>query len=248
MDKYYRFPLRADAIALNEHIEDHPNMPIVGNVNGTPAPNNQEIEQWFEAPLDCEDGLSAVREIPDYFFNEMGVDASEKASIIATYVTGKATIEDYDHNWVPSDDSLTNIALGSTVTAKSEQGENIATNVIDQDGSTYWRGNDDPQWIMFQLSSPQTVVRFAIRARRGKEYAPRAIGFPRNFVLQGSNNGADWTNLADFNNERFAPKELIRFRVPVANRGSYLYYRIRITLSANTGNTSIAEVRLLTNA
>jgi hypothetical protein len=53
---------------------------------------------------------------------------------------------------------------------------------------------------------------------------------PKNWVLEASNNGADWTTLDSRSNEVFASRGLTQsYTIAPASQGKYTFYRLRIT-------------------
>ena len=53
---------------------------------------------------------------------------------------------------------------------------------------------------------------------------------PKNWVLEGSNNGTTWTTVDSRTDESFASRGLTQtYTIPQASQGKYSYYRLRIT-------------------
>ncbi|MNI72562.1 hypothetical protein D3C73_1285130 [compost metagenome] len=59
---------------------------------------------------------------------------------------------------------------------------------------------------------------------------------PKNWTLQGSNNGTNWTTLDTRTNEAFASRFLQK-TYTFSNTTAYAYYRLNV--SANNGDTNL---------
>lgn len=96
--------------------------------------------------------------------------------------------EDADHSGV-------DLCLGSTASASSAYASNtVAQNAIDGSATSYWEssGANLPQWISVDLGTPKQVRSMYLHA------APYSGEQPRDFLLQGSDDGAAWTTIAVF--------------------------------------------------
>jgi hypothetical protein len=243
--KHCRYDDRQDALAYRVAVNGLQGFPLDGRTkDGTPVPDSQTL-RWVQSPLDCEDGKTAVPEMTDEFYQALGVSESEKSSIIDTYVTARgATVEDFSSSWLPNFDEFTDIAANGTATASSEVDGNVASNVQDGRPLTFWKGGEDPQWIQVEFAVQRRIAAFAIRVRLAKVFSPVAVGYPRRFLLRGSNDGENFTTLRVLQGEVFAPAEIARYRIPLENRAFYKYYRLVILNSALNSDVAIAALRL----
>ena len=73
------------------------------------------------------------------------------------------------------------------VTASTDDG-NVPANAVDNDAATRWSASGDGQWLRFDLGMPRTLAYVTIRFYSGNSRSAR-------FDLQGSNDGATWTNV-----------------------------------------------------
>ncbi|GIJ54184.1 discoidin domain-containing protein [Virgisporangium aurantiacum] len=81
--------------------------------------------------------------------------------------------------------AATNLALGKSVTVSSTDG-NPAPNAVDGNASTRWSSAyDDPQWIVVDLGSAQTVGSVTLRWE---------AAFGRAYQVQTSTDNSTWTN------------------------------------------------------
>ena len=87
-----------------------------------------------------------------------------------------------------------NLCTGSVVTASHQNGTYVAANAIDGNASTVWEtdGSATDKWLAVQLPEAKVVRSF---------YLSQTIWAgetPRDFLIQGSNDGTNWTTLAEF--------------------------------------------------
>ena len=240
--KYHRFTNRSDALALADAIRSLPNWPIVGNKLGVPNPGLGNVIRFSLSPLDCNDGLHAFPEVDDDIFDELGVSQVDRDSIRANYITAPgAVLEDIQPSWKPDDDSYTEIVSTSVLTAKSEDGGNIAEHVRDGNPHTYWQGQPGIQWLLIEPPSPVTPLRFAISANSDQSALPVATGFAKDFVLQGSQNAAVFTTLVDLNDEVFSPLERVDYTVEVDPGGPWNFLRLQINNAAAGANARLSD-------
>ncbi|MEU4398190.1 GH92 family glycosyl hydrolase [Micromonospora orduensis] len=120
----------------------------------------------------------------------------------------------------------------SAVTASGENAPNeVAANLSDDDSSTKWLVFDETGWVTYRLAKPATVLRYSLTSAND---APGRD--PRDFVVQGSNDGSTWTDLDRRTGQTFGG----RFATKVysfTNTTAYGYYRLSVT--ANSGDTLV---------
>ncbi|MEV5407313.1 GH92 family glycosyl hydrolase [Thermopolyspora sp. NPDC052614] len=128
------------------------------------------------------------------------------------------------------------------VTASGENlnaGE-IRENAADGDSNTKWLVFTDTRtgWLAYRLTEPTTVVHYAITS--ANDIPDRD---PRDWQVQGSQDGRNWTTLDTRTGEtfdaRFQRKEY-RFE----NTTAYAYYRLNITANRGAGIIQLAEWEL----
>lgn len=121
------------------------------------------------------------------------------------------------------------------VTGSGENPPNeIAARVVDQNVSTKWLVFASTGWIRVRLDAPVAVVHYALTSANDSPERD-----PRDWALQGSADGQNWTTLdtrtgQEFT-ERFQTKEY-RFE----NSTAYPYYRLDITA---IGEGNIVQLR-----
>ena len=86
--EYYVFKTRTEADACVKYLNvDKGWYPIVGNVKGIPAPQNQQTLRWVEGPIEMKDGSFAVPKLPEQAFDHMKVPvtAEDKADLLVEH-------------------------------------------------------------------------------------------------------------------------------------------------------------------
>jgi len=100
-----------------------------------------------------------------------------------------------------------------------------------------------PAWIQYQFPIAKTILVYSLLTP-SVTFAPGS--FPRNWTLQGSNNGTDWTILATVTNGFSAGENLTKKYFSVTNPDSYTYYRLNVTFNiSNAGYLDLQEMELI---
>jgi predicted alpha-1,2-mannosidase len=120
----------------------------------------------------------------------------------------------------------------SAVTASAENppGE-VAVNLKDDDSSTKWLAFATTGWATYQLSAPVAVSKYSLTSAND---APGRD--PRNFTIQGSDDGAKWNDLDSQTGQTFGGR-LATNTYSFTNTTAYSYYRLNVT--ANSGDSII---------
>lgn len=116
----------------------------------------------------------------------------------------------------------TDICTGGTATDSHHWTTHTATQVFDDNDTTYWVSGDNvATWIKYQLSSAQTALAYGLK--RGTVTGEP----PTSWTLYGSNNDTDWVEL-DVRTSQ--PSNVDWGYYEIAIPASYLYYRLSIPL------------------
>lgn len=111
--------------------------------------------------------------------------------------------------------------------------------------------NVDTKWLSsaitwlqydFGAGSSQTIKRYTITS--ANDVPARD---PKDWQLQGSNDGSTWTTLDTQGSQGFATRYQ-RNAYPIASPGSYRYYRLNITANSGDASTQLSELGLFTDA
>ena len=142
----------------------------------------------------------------------------------------------------PAGFDITN--YGGTLTAQyqtgSPSGEDY-TKVIDNSTSTKYYTAHAAAWIRFQPTTSNVVVKYTITS--GNDVPARD---PKNWTLQGSNNGTSWTTLDTQSNQTFATRLLTK-TYTFSNSTAYAYYRLNITAVSSGSVMQMSEWELFRN-
>ena len=111
---------------------------------------------------------------------------------------------------------------------------------FDQNTGTGWFYKGATGWLQYDLGHTERVESYTIRSASGL-----AARDPKDWQLQGSNDGSTWTTLDTQSNQAFARRFELKTYV-IADPGLYRYYRLEVT--ANNGDvvfTDLGEFGLL---
>ena len=88
----------------------------------------------------------------------------------------------------------------SAVTASAENPpDETAVKLKDEDSSTKWLAFSPTGWVTYQLAKPVAVVKYSLTS--ANDAAGRD---PKDFTLQGSDDGSKWTDLDSRTGQSFA--------------------------------------------
>jgi YVTN family beta-propeller protein len=117
----------------------------------------------------------------------------------------------------------------SAVTASTENPPNeVAVNLEDRDPSTKWLAKQPTGSVTYQLGKPAAVVHYSLTSANDSPGRD-----PKDFTLQGSNDGSTWTDLDRRTGQRFDSRYITN-SYTFKNTTAYRYYRLDVT--ANYGD------------
>ncbi|MFZ4893220.1 GH92 family glycosyl hydrolase [Plantibacter sp. Mn2098] len=132
--------------------------------------------------------------------------------------------------------------LGSVdnVTASAQNTPNeVAANLADGNPSTKWLAFSGTGWVAYHLSSPQTVRAYKLTSA---DDAPSRD--PRDFQLQGSQNGTDWVTIDAQNGQTFADRKTTN-SYTAANETAYSWYRLNVLAVGSGTLVQLADWEIL---
>lgn len=136
---------------------------------------------------------------------------------------------------------LIDLAKGGTVTASGENGaDESAAMAFDDNSTTKWRSTNGPWWIQYRLAgnSGGTVGMYTLTSG---DYAQSD---PKDWILQGSDNGTSWTDIDTRTNESFRLRNYLRaFRVD--NAKAYKFFRFDFKAANGGTYLHLSEIELL---
>jgi len=142
---------------------------------------------------------------------------------------------------VASGTDITN--LSGTVSAQytdSPAGEDIAK-LIDNSTGTKYLTFHSSGWVQFRPATGAAVVKYTITSANDSPERD-----PKNWTLQGSNNGTSWTTLNTQTNQTFASRFLTK-TYTFSNTTSYTYYRLNVSAVGSGTIMQMAEWELWKN-
>lgn len=99
--------------------------------------------------------------------------------------------------------------------------------------------NSVPQWLQLQLPQSTYIKGFTMYNRITN------IEAPKNFKLQGSNNGTDWTDLGEYTFTEIAQKGLSKsFDVDYEYTNGFIFYRWYFTSAISSNYIVVARITL----
>jgi hypothetical protein len=139
-----------------------------------------------------------------------------------------------------------NHSTGGTATASAYSESYVPTRAIDGDAGheshfMYWYVYNLglPQWLQVQLPSAKVITAYTLHG-----YTFGISGEPKNWTLQGSNDGGSWTTL-DTRSDIVWTKYQRSWTFTFSNTTGYAYYRINVTATqAGIDHVIISEFAL----
>ncbi|GIJ46808.1 hypothetical protein Val02_36940 [Virgisporangium aliadipatigenens] len=188
-------------------------------------------------------GAALTREhesaLQDYMKNGggfLGVGDAAKAQPDSTWFTGLIGTRPVG--------SISSPEPVSAVTASGENPPNeTKEKLIDNNSNTKWLVFANTGWAAFRLPAAKAVTGYALTS--ANDFIGRN---PKDWTLQGSDNGTDWTDLDRRTNEAFPDHPFQTRRFNFANTRAYLHYRLNITANAGEPIIQLADLRLFTGS
>jgi hypothetical protein len=129
----------------------------------------------------------------------------------------------------------------TTVGASAENPPNeLAKNLADGDVDTKWFAGATTASATYELAKPEAAVAYALASANDSPGRD-----PRDWKLEGSDDGNGWTTLDTRVDQGFADRFLTR-EYSVANTTAYRFYRLDITANAGDPAVQLAEWMLST--
>ncbi|ROT29455.1 ThuA domain-containing protein [Micromonospora sp. HM5-17] len=111
--------------------------------------------------------------------------------------------------------------------------------LIDGRTGTKWLTRSPNGWVVAKLGAPVALSRYALTS--ANDFPGRD---PKDWTLQGSNDGENWTDLDRRTGETF-PQRFQTKQYAVDNTEAYQYYRLTITANSGEPLTQLAELWLI---
>jgi predicted alpha-1,2-mannosidase len=128
------------------------------------------------------------------------------------------------------------------VTEVKTSGENppseIATNLVDGDLGTKWLTFATTGWVSVKLDTPLSLSTYALTSANDEPTRD-----PRDWRLEGSNDGTTWTTVDSQSGQSFADRGVTN-TYAVNSTTPYQYYRINVTANGGAPIVQLAELQL----
>ncbi|MEV1332614.1 ThuA domain-containing protein [Micromonospora costi] len=135
---------------------------------------------------------------------------------------------------------LPNAERPVSATASGENPPNeTAAQAIDGSTGTKWLVRTPTGWLAAKLAQPVVVSRYALTS--ANDFPGRD---PKNWTLQGSQDGSTWTDLDTRTDETF-PQRFQTKQYSFTNTTAYQHYRLNITANSGEPLTQLAELWLI---
>ncbi|MFI6265605.1 ThuA domain-containing protein [Micromonospora sp. NPDC051006] len=135
---------------------------------------------------------------------------------------------------------LPNAERPVSATASGENPPNeTAAHAIDGSTSTKWLARTTTGWLAAKLAEPVVVSRYALTSANDSPGRD-----PKNWTLQGSQDGSTWTDLDTRSNETFAQRFQTN-QYSFTNTTAYQHYRLNITANSGEPLLQLAELWLI---
>ena len=134
--------------------------------------------------------------------------------------------------------NVTDRVVAVRASGENTNGGEVKENLVDGSAETKWLVFATTGWVELELAEPVAVVHYALTS--ANDAAERD---PRDWTLQGSNDGQTWTTLDTQTDQVFAErfqKREYRF----ANTTAYRHYRLNITRNSGANIVQLAEIEL----
>lgn len=112
-----------------------------------------------------------------------------------------------------------------TVTASGENApDDIKSNLVDGSSNTKWLTWNNTAWLQFDFGEQVMIDGYALTSAKSYNNSPDAD--PRSWVLQGSNDSINWTDLDTKSDENFKLRHQRKHYLLNNNTNAYQYYRL----------------------
>ncbi len=110
--------------------------------------------------------------------------------------------------------------------------------LVDGDKGTKWLTFATTGWVQVKLSAPIAVKNYAMTS--ANDVPARD---PRDWTLQGSNDGVAWMTLDTRTGQAF-PDRGVTLHYPITNAEAYLYYKLDVTANGGAPIVQLAELEM----
>src|SRR4051794_40123509 len=149
-------------------------------------------------------------------------------------VTGPA------HQGLPG--NVTDSVVAVRASGENDEGGEVKENLVDGSDQTKWLVFEPTGWVDLELADPVKVVTYALTSAND---APGRD--PRDWTLQGSQDGTSWTTLDKQTDQDFSARFQTK-QYSFSNEVAYKHYRLDVTANHGDGILQLAELQLSNGA
>ncbi|RZQ62472.1 ThuA domain-containing protein [Amycolatopsis suaedae] len=130
----------------------------------------------------------------------------------------------------------------ASATASGENPPNeTKEKLFDGNSNTKWLTFANTGWVAYKLATPTAISSYSLTSANDFEGRD-----PKNWTLEGSADGTNWTVLDTRTNEVFPERYQTR-KFDIANTTAYPHYRLNITANGGQSATQLADLELYKN-
>ncbi|AJE43219.1 DUF1080 domain-containing protein [Streptomyces nodosus] len=180
------------------------------------------------------------------------LDAEQEAAFQSYINNGGGFVGVHDAARAQSDSSWFTGLIGTRPALGLPDAEKVVESAVNSDNppnetkdklfdgkdDTKWLARTPTGWVTMKLDKPVAVVDYALTS--ANDYPGRD---PKDWKLQGSQDGQNWTTLDTRSGETF-PSRLQTRQFRFSNTEAYQHYRLEITTNGGEPLTQLAELRL----
>lgn len=214
--------------------------------------NGFSVEEAQDPAVFTADNLARFRGVVFLSAKGVNLDASELAAFQAFIRGGGGFVGIRDAARAQVDSAWFTELIGTRpvgalpiaekVTESAASGDNppneTKDKAFDGDNDTKWLARTPTAWVQGKLDKAVAVAHYALTS--ANDFAGRD---PKDWTLQGSQNGTTWTDLDKRSGETF-PQRFQSKEYKFENTTAYPYYRLNITANSGEPLIQLAELRL----
>jgi hypothetical protein len=203
--------------------------------------NGFSVDVFQDPGVFTADNLARYRGVVFLSANGVTLDADQEAAFRTYIKEGGGFVGVHDAARAQADSSWFTELIGTRPAGSLPNPEKVAEisasaenppnetkdKLIDGKNDTKWLARTQTGWVQMKLEKPVAVGHYALTS--ANDYPGRD---PKDWTLQGSQDGTSWTDLDKRTGESF-PSRLQTKEYTFGNSTAYAYYRLNIT--ANSG-------------
>lgn len=232
--------------------QDDPVKKATAAIESLGAKNGFSVVESEDTGVFTAAGLAKYRGVVFLSADGVTLDAEQEAAFQAYINNGGGFVGVHDAARAQSDSSWFTGLIGTRPALGLPDAEKVVESAVSDDNppnetkdklfdgkdDTKWLAHAPTGWVTMKLDKPVAVVNYALTS--ANDYQGRD---PKDWKLQGSQDGANWKTLDTRSGETF-PSRFQTRQFQFANTEAYQNYRLEITANSGEPLTQLAELRL----